>query len=501
MRRSANLHLPFLLAAALLAGSAHARQGEPPWALAHPGSVGQELPLQEVPGVDARALQKAADAAARGGAHTKRQQVALQRPVSIRIAEAARRDSLPDGSTLWRMQLRAAGATDLRLGFGRYALPAGAVLHLIGADGYYQGPYTAADAFEGQFQAPVVPGDTVTISVRVPAGVDLAPEALELDRVGAGFRDLFGRGRAGSTGPGTSGPCNINVVCPLGQPYADESRAVGYYEYRAADDGQYYICSGTLLADVPRTQRNWFLTAAHCIASDSEARSIVVYWNYRSTQCSRLAEPPGGWFGDDQHGASLRATSHDPDVTLLELGGTVDPDWNLYYAGWDASGTRPAGTIGLHHPSGDAQKVTAGPAPATIDSCIAATAMRNTHWRTGPYREGTTEGGSSGSGLFVPVGDGGGRARRLIGTLSGGTAACSASSPTQPDNGVDCYGRFASAWNGSSAAARLRDWLDPAATGASGMDGYDPDDPLPANGRGHSRHALPPILRRPHARH
>ena len=120
-------------------------------------------------------------------------------------------------------------------------------------------------------------------------------------------------------------------------------------------------------------------------------------------------------------------------------------------------------------------KVTAGAsAPSNYSNCIGTGAgSSNTHWLTGPYTQGTTEGGSSGSGLWIPASDPGGRGKRLIGVLSGGTALCSTTNPTQPDNGVDCYGKFSVAWNGATAAVRLRDWLDPAASGTLVVTGVD----------------------------
>jgi hypothetical protein len=476
----------------------HARQGELPYSLAHPAKVGVNLPIEEVQAIDAVARRREIDASMRApGAHTKRLQVADNIPVSIAPGRNGTWETLADGSRLWRVRVRAAGATDLRLGFGHFSLPPAATLYVIGADGYYQGPYLAADATGTTFNAPPVPGDTAMIELRVPAASALAPEALQLDHVGAGFRDLFGREKADSTGPGASGACNVNVVCPLGQPYPDQIRAVGDYEFQADDDLGYYLCSGTLLADVPRDNKNYFLTAAHCITSTTEAASMVVYWNYQSTQCATLSAPAGGFLNDDLHGATLRARRADVDFALVELNQAPQTDWNVYYAGWDASGTVPSGTIGIHHPSGDVKKITAGPAPATTYSCIADDTASNTHWLTGPYSQGTTEGGSSGSGLFATA-TAGSRAKLLIGTLSGGAAACSTLSPSQPNAENDCYGKFSIAWNGANASSRLRDWLDPANTGAISLQGSDGQAPFQYPQ--HSTHAIPAILLEPRRR-
>jgi hypothetical protein len=483
-----------LMVGALLAFAAHARQGELPYSLAHRAKAGVILPIEDVRPIDAATERAAVDAHARQvGPHTKRLQVAVDNPVAIDPSRSGVWDTLADGSRLWRVRLRAAGATDLRLGFARYALPAGATLYVIGADDYYQGPYTAADAMDARFNAPVVPGDIATVEVRVPAGAMFSSDALELGSVGAGFRDVFGREKTDSRDLGTSGACNVNVVCPLGQAYLDDIRAVGQYEYQADDNRRYYLCTGTLVANVPHDHKNYFMTAAHCITSNTEAASMVVYWNYQSTQCNQLSAPAGGFFNDNQQGAVLRATRADVDFSLVELSQTPDPAWHLYYAGWDASGATPAATIGIHHPLGDVKKITAGPAPTTTDSCISGSpTAANTHWATGPYTQGTTENGSSGSGLFVASASGYPHARLLTGTLSGGDAACSSVSPSQPNAGTDCYGKLAVAWDGASAATRLRDWLDPAHTGTTLLEGAEDSPPLVIPR--HSTRPIPAIL-------
>ena len=479
-----------VLALAALAAlvPAYARQGVPPYSFSHRAKSLQATPVEELGAIDAATRRHDTDAAALSGAPTKRLRTADAIAVDIDTARHGAWSDLADGSRLWRVEIHVEGATDLRLAFARFALPQGATLQLIGPDRYYQGPYTAADAFAGAFHSPVLPGDRATIELHVPAGVAMPPDAFALTSVGAGFRDLFRRDKAiDDTGPGTSGPCNVNVVCPLGQPYPDQIRAAAYYEFTGDEDHATYLCSGTLLADVPHDRKTYFLSAAHCVASGTETASMVVYWNYQSQTCSGTVPPPGGFFNDDQHGATLRATRADADFTLVQLSTAPDASWDVYYAGWDASGAAPSGTIGIHHPSGDVKKITAGPAPGTTDNCIdTGGSSSDTHWETGPYTQGTTEGGSSGSGLFATSATGGGRARLLIGSLSGGFAACDASDPTQPNDETDCYGKLAAAWNGSGASSRLRDWLDPGNTGALTASGVD--STATQAGVGHSHH-------------
>ena len=467
-----HLLFTFTLAVAGVAASAHARQGDPPYSLVHPAKAGANVPIVDVETLDPERERHGQASRKNGDVVDKRLRSARATAASVTTDRDGRWDRLDDGSELWRASVRASGATDLRLGLARLALPEGATLHVIGADGYYQGPYTARDAVRGSLSLPVVPGDTATLELRLRAGTARDAAAIELADVGAGFLDLFARRTPkASTGLGASGACNIDVACPLGDAYPDEIRATGHYEFRSG--GNYYICTGTLLADVPRDRRNLFLTANHCIANASEAASIVVYWNYQSTRCGSLAAPAGGWLDDNQQGASLRATRADTDVTLLELDDAPDPAWNLFHAGWDATGTTPGATIGIHHPLGDAKKITAGPRPTTMGNCITGGTSAS-HWRAGPYSQGTTEGGSSGSALFAA--QGGSNARQVIGILSGGSAACSTLTPSQPNDGYDCYGKLSASWDGASAGARLRDWLDPQGSGTRSVTGIDHDD-------------------------
>jgi lysyl endopeptidase len=182
-----------ILALALLAAlaPAQARQGEPPYTFSHPAKSLGLVPVEEVGAIDASARRHDADTAAQSGAPTKRLKTSDAFAVDIDTERHGAWSDLADGSRLWRVEIHVDGATDLRLAFVHFALPRGATLHLIGADRYYQGPYTAADATDGTFHSSVVPGDRATIELHVPAGAGVPPSAFELTSVGAGFRDLF----------------------------------------------------------------------------------------------------------------------------------------------------------------------------------------------------------------------------------------------------------------------------------------------------------------------
>ena len=135
------------------------------------------------------------------------------------------------------------------------------------------------------------------------------------------------------------------------------------------------------------------------------------------------------------------ASSIPNDMTLLQL--DEAPSAGALFAGWDAS-VLPLGAevAGLHHPRGDLMMFSSGKlqdeASCTVDyvgrtlDCAPQSQPDGGFYRV-LWSQGTTEGGSSGSGLF--------RNERLIGTLYGGISSCMA------DSARARYGRFDQVFN------------------------------------------------------
>jgi hypothetical protein len=353
-------------------------------------------------------------------------------------------EEVSDGA-IWRLRVVAPGATDLNFGFARYRLPRGASLHIMSLDeAYFQGPYTAADNRDhGQLWSPVLPGSRAVIELFVPERAEHPPE-LELVRIGRGYRDLFKRN------PLTKqGWCNIDVICPLGDDWRDQIRSVAVY-----GTGGSTFCTGTLVNNLRQDLRPFFLTANHCGITSSNAASVVVYWNYESPNCGDLS---GGTLNQSTSGATFRASDYGNDMTLIELSSQPAAAYNVYYSGWDArTSTVPQSSIGIHHPNTDEKAISSNDDPlTTVNSCI-GTGGTNTHWEVDNWEQGTTEPGSSGSGLWDPA------THLLVGYLSGGQAACG-------NNEYDCYGKISVGWG-----LGLSDWLDPDSTGTRYVAGVNP---------------------------
>ncbi|HSN53623.1 MAG TPA: hypothetical protein VLT32_03085 [Candidatus Sulfomarinibacteraceae bacterium] len=373
--------------------------------------------------------------------------------VDLSPATAGTWEPLDDGGRLWRLRIASPGALSLNLAFEPFDLPGGATLWLYGPDGsMVRGPYTAEDRnAEGALWTPVVLGDEVVVELHLPPGVE-RPADLRVARVNHGYRELGGA----STGSELKqGSCNIDVVCPEGDGWRDEIRSAARITILGA-----FLCSGQLVNNTAEDGTPYLLTAQHCVEDASQATSVVAFWNFESPQCGLLA---GGNLSQTQSGATLVSLwewRSGSDFALIRLDQAPDPAFNVHYAGWDATGIAPPGSVGIHHPSGDEKAISFDNDPPTKQNYYGSGSHQ---WRIGAWDLGTTEGGSSGSCIYHT------QTRRCIGTLTAGSASCS--DPT----GFDIYGRMDAHWTGDgSPSGRLSDWLDPLGLGTLVLDGRDP---------------------------
>lgn len=375
-------------------------------------------------------------------------------------------DTLPDGTRRWRLRLDSPGAKSLSLHFFPFDLPPGASLWIYAADGsLVQGPWRAANATPGGLWTPSLPQDSLVIEARVPAA-----QASQL-RLGIaagfhGFRDWKDAGV-----PAKSGSCNIDVACPTDGVWADEIRSVALIEFGQTNR---YLCSGQLLNNTEQDLDPLFITADHCGIgpgpNDESPDSVVLYWNYQRSQCRGSA---AGSIADTQSGSTFLADDAKADFTLLHLNASPNA-FGVFYAGWNAEPTSNSGSncgVAIHHPSGDEKAISFYQTAINPEDDVLIEIQRVNAWRVPRWAYGTTEQGSSGSGLWNSR-------HELIGVLSGGDAACTNRS------GSDFFGRLESGWApmNSTASGQLRAHLDPnnlRTTGNLHIPGLDPGWPEP----------------------
>ena len=367
------------------------------------------------------------------------------------------------------ISISAEGALGLRLGVQVTALPETAVLRVYSQarpGTVYQATgkevlmhvlrNTQAEGDSPQARTwwtPDFGSDEVTLEIELAAGVAPHEVGIAIPNVSHIFAALEPLPTNGQTAKiNESDSCNLDAVCDTA--FATQSNAVARMLFTSG--GRTYACTGTLLADAQRSGTPYFLSANHCIASQTVASTLQTDWFYQSSGCNSGALSTRAT--KLYNGATLLHASSSTDVSFMRLNDAAPG--GAHFAGWDASGgalpTRTA-TVGLHHPAGDMLKISKGEVSGQTSCVITAENQFNCVGNTGNFymvnwTSGTTQGGSSGSALFSSDG------RYVVGTLYGGSASCS------NKGALDFYGRFDVSYNEG-----INKWL--AGGSGSGGDG------------------------------
>ena len=450
-------------------------------------------------------------------------------PHQTRISPAQRGtwDTAGDIS-IWRYRVTAENANLINFGFDNFHLPEGSQLWIYSPkaalDGQMNrhsviGPYDSSiNNAHGEFWTPNLAGDGAIIEINVPTDRqhELNFDLVQVSHGYRGFGDAAlgyhqqaseregdGKQICSEEGGARSGACNQDVAClSEDDPWNDPRRSVGAYSRSGS-----FACTGSLVNNTAQDQRMLFLTATHCIV-ESQAASIVVYWNYEWPTCRRPGAPEGTqtnapdpnitntggtWLAATVNpftGGGCTTGSQCSDMTLIELNQPANPDFELHWSGWDR---RPPPTVcaqgpgnstdglcaTIHHPGVDEKRITWVAQDMQVGNIAAATGVHwHPFWHPNPPElpnmpggapatipPAVTEGGSSGSPLYSAE-------RRLLGVLSGGPAFCGATGAQLSD----FYGGLWHAWDGlGTATSRMKDYLDPLGTEPLFINGTDGD--------------------------
>lgn len=297
--------------------------------------------------------------------------------------------------------------------------------------------------------APYVEGEDLTMQIELPAGVATSTLQINVPQLSHLFQSPTAAKLALKIN--NSGSCEIDVAC--NSDWSSTGNSVARLLFSDASTGSSYLCTGTLLNDRASSATPYLLTANHCISTQTVASTLQTFWFYRASACGS-----GTLYSASKTvsgGAALLYTDNSSDATFLRLNNS--PPAGVTYSGWSPSLPAVGTSVGgVHHPAGDLQKVslgsTTGYATCTratgseTFSCsyTAGSSSATTHVRVG-WNSGVTEGGSSGSGLFITSSG----SKYLVGQLSGGGSTCS--NPTAND----VYGRFDIPYTAS-----IYQWLD-----------------------------------------
>lgn len=404
-----------------------------------------QLPVFELKALDKNALLK--------------EDSIYQTPVRYAIIKSVEIDIKKGQSTMldhengemWQYKIEAPGANSIQLIFKKFIIPKGAKLFI-----YNEQLTQVAGAFtennmqpDSSFIIADFKGGSLIIEYFEPDNKEFSGQ-VSLRAIGQSYKNIF-QSMADING-------YIGINCPEGRNWQYQKHSVCLITFSTG--GNSYLCSGALVNDVNSDGKPYFLTANHCISDANTASTLVAYFNDEQAGCDGNAIDY-----KTLNGASLLTMGPESDYTLLQLSSTPPPDYQPYYAGWDASGKPGSTSTGIHHPEGGTKKIClAYEPPVLYDQTITwdqgATSLANTHWEV-RFDAGITNGGSSGSPLFNDK-------KRIIGQLHGGDSISS------------YYGMFGYSWTKSASGYKsLKSYLDPGNTNTLAMDGYFPPKNLP----------------------
>jgi len=372
------------------------------------------------------------------------------------IELAALRWADVEGGKASRIQVTSAGAAALRLAIALEGAPEELSLRFKGsARDQVFGPVSGGEISRlGQYWSDVLEGESGLIELFLPGDAKIAGGALHIGQLShlivAGANLLPDRVKTVSD-IGRADSCNYDVAC-VSNPSAallNASKAVAQLVFSSGSTT--YLCTGTMLNSVysngAPTGNPYLYTAYHCIGNQSEASTLNTYWFFEAATCDSLAVPSG--YQIVGGGATLLYAVFNTDVSFMRLNGT--PPSGAYFAGWNAnqvaSGTA---AMTLHHPAGDLKKFTQG----TTQGYGLYGEGRTANYITIRYSHGSTQGGSSGAGIFTYNASG---YYQLQGGLLGGDASCTNMS------GLDYYSPM------DTAYSSLAQWLTPSSGGGSSL--------------------------------
>ena len=436
-RKSLSLFAVSAISAVLLAACSAAPANE---AESTSDQIARAVPGQELMVLPPMVARGGLEIEAKDGEHRFAETTA----VSVTPSTTGVWDEPSPGIRRWRFSVERAGAVSQNLGFTRYKMPRGGKLRLLDENAHEIAVFTDQNnKAHGELWTPIVPGIRATVEVLVPKTVEPYLD-LSLTQVNSAFKGF-------EPGVERSGSCNVDVVCSEGDGWRNEIKSTAVISL-----GGSRMCTGTLLNDTSGSGRPFFLTAAHCRVNAANAASLVVYWNYETSSCGGR---PDGQLHQFNTGSVFRAARTASDFTLVELDDAPDPAFEVFWSGWDARAITPNSAVAIHHPSVHEKRISFENDPLSVTTYLQnAVPGDGTHLRVTDWDLGTTEPGSSGSGIWNDE-------HRLVGQLHGGYASCSSQTS-------DWYGWFHTSYTaGATPAERAKDWLDAANTGAEFVDG------------------------------
>ena len=364
-----------------------------------------------------------------------------------------------DGTTIWRIGFYSPNAASISVVFDEFEIPEGASIFVYNpSQTNVAGAFTSINNNSNK-SLPIAPfpSDSIIIEYQQPATVTFNGK-LRIGRVTHNTIDFINR----STGSFNSAEkCSPHAAFVEGVSNIKQATCLLY----VTDNSESWLGSGVMINN--SEGKPYLLTAAHNYEGTNLEQTTIFYFNYEVPKVDSLIR------GSQEFtlgGSVLKAKAYDIDFALVELNQMPPADYRPYLAGWNRANSDLAPMVCVQHPQGDVKRVSTdndNPLAVTYPyNDLLETKLADAHWKITRWEKGTTEPGSSGSGLFD-------NNYRIIGGLTGGNSTCN--SPVE-----DYFFRLNKAWSYySSESKQLKRWLDPTNTNVMYMDGRNPYEATP----------------------
>ncbi len=369
-------------------------------------------------------------------------------------------DALGDGVRAARLSIKSETALGLRVGILVYRMPDAVVFRFFDAEAASPQVFEVSGADINAslardraardpdathpllYWSPAVDSAVLGVEIILPAGVSPSDLNIAIPRLSHFYSSAATEPPDHLLGVGDSQSCTLDYNCYI-QDWDDQGVAVARMLFTV--NGASFLCTGTLVNDLdPSSQIPYFLTARHCISEQNVASTLQTYWFFRSRSCAidLLNKDAFGLLNPElevRHGGAMMLIDIEKtDTTLLRL--NESPPDGITLMGWDTNPVaKGVDILGISHPAGDIKRISFGKTrgygtcylPPNPDSAqIFCSEFDDGNYILLSFQEGMVEGGSSGSGLIDR------QSRKLVGTLTGGNAACDF------PEGDAYYGRF-----------------------------------------------------------
>ena len=425
-----------------------------------------------------------------GGLQTKPLSVGRVIEYQANFAEEAQLIGAIDGRNVYRLEIQVEGnPVGCNLYYNDFYIPMGGKLYIYTPDGKeLLGAYTnATHKVHGAFATEPISGNTLILDYEAPVSGEMP--SIDVQGVGYFYHPIL-MVRSGEdqhrefedrSDPGLRRYCQINANCPEGNPYQAQ-KASSVAMIMVLDRG-ISVCSGNLVNNLAEDFTPYVMTAAHCASttknftvSSLDLAKWIFSFHYEKPRCS------SGDYATTREVSMVGAEMKSflpmvgySDGLLLKISEDIPLDYRVYYSGWDASPTVWPRGASIHHPAGDAAKISTFDGNVQVSQWVINSSVKggaDDHFGFN-FKAGNTEGGSSGSPLFNADG-------YQIGTLTGGLVGIC------PMDAM--YGRLNSHFDKYKAKAGtwyMAKWLDPQNTGAKKVsgtwrNGYEPLDVVPS---------------------